>query len=241
MNKSNQLSLMKLVAEKAVDTYVKSNSIIALGTGRTSTFALERLANHIKTKSITNILGIPTSQATYLKAKELEIPLISLDEVIGSDRRINIAIDGADSVDSDLNLIKGGGGALFTEFMVEQYSDQLIIMIDESKLCNDHLLESHYLPIEIVKGCHLTTCKQIYSKFKSQIVNWSVRMNSDGSLFLTDNGNVIMDTQFKQTPLDQLQKDLKLIHGVVCSGLFLNMATKCLVAKSDNTIVTLER
>ncbi|XP_955334.1 ribose 5-phosphate epimerase, putative [Theileria annulata] len=240
MSGTNQLSLMKLVAEKAVDTYVKSNSIIALGTGRTSTFSLERLAERIKTKAITNVFGIPTSQSTHLKAEELEIPLLTLDDLISTGRKINIAIDGADSVDSNLNLIKGGGGALFTEFMVEQFSDQLIIMIDESKLCNGHLLESHYLPIEIVKGCHLTTCNQIYSKFKSQIVNWNVRKNSDGSLFLTDNGNLIIIQLFVLINL-MCKLIYHQIHGVVCSGLFLNMATKCLVAKSDNTIVTLER
>ncbi|UVC54261.1 ribose 5-phosphate epimerase [Theileria orientalis] len=237
----DQLKLMKLVAHKAVDTYVKSNTIVALGTGRTSGFAVERLAELLKQEKLSNVLGVSTSNRTSEQASNLGIPLLTLDEVVESDRLIDVAIDGADSVDQNLNLIKGGGGALFKEYLVEQYAKEFIVMVDQSKVATKHLLETFDLPIEIVEHGHRSTCKYIFNKFRNFIKDWKVRSNTDGSLFLTDNHNVVMDVKFKPMELEPLHRELKMIHGVVCSGLFLNIATKCLVARDDNTVYTIER
>ncbi|UVC49669.1 ribose 5-phosphate epimerase [Theileria orientalis] len=237
----DQVKLMKLVAHKAVDTYVKSNTIVALGTGRTSGFAVERLAELLKQEKLTNVLGVSTSNRTSKQANELGIPLLTLDEVVESDRLIDVAIDGADSIDQNLNMIKGGGGALFREFLVEQYAKEFVVMVDQSKVATKHLLDTFDLPIEIVENGHRSTCKYIFNKFKDYINDWKVRRNTDGSVFLTDNHNVVMDVNFKPLELEPLHRELKMIHGVVCSGLFLNIATKCLVARDDNTVYTMER
>ena len=127
---SEAQSLKKQAAEYTVNHYIESGMIVGLGEGSTSRLALECLADNLKNGKIRDIIGIPTSEGIRSKAAELGISLSTLDE----HPVIDLTFDGADEVDPNLNLIKGGGGSLLREKIVAQASRREIIMVDESKL-----------------------------------------------------------------------------------------------------------
>ena len=122
LNMVSQDELKKLVGYKAVDDYVTSGMVIGLGTGSTAYFAVERVGQKLKSGELKDILAIPTSIRTKEQAESLGIPLVTLD----THSKLDVAIDGADEVDPDLNLVKGGGGALLREKMVEIMADKFI-------------------------------------------------------------------------------------------------------------------
>lgn len=128
--KLSQDELKKMVGYKSVDDYVKSGMVVGLGTGSTAYFAVERLGELLKDATLKDIVAIPTSIRTKEQAESLDIPLVTLD----THSKLDVAIDGADEVDPDLNLVKGGGGALLREKMVEVCADKFIVIVDESKL-----------------------------------------------------------------------------------------------------------
>jgi ribose 5-phosphate isomerase A len=119
-----QDELKKMVGYKAVDDYVTSGMVVGLGTGSTAYFAVERLGQLLKDGTLKDIVAIPTSVRTKEQAEELGIPLVTLD----THSKLDVAIDGADEVDPDLNLVKGGGGALLREKMVEVMADKFIVI-----------------------------------------------------------------------------------------------------------------
>lgn len=120
----SQDELKKQVGYKAVDDYVKSGMVVGLGTGSTAYFAVERVGQKLESGELTDILAIPTSVRTKEQAESLKIPLVTLD----THSKLDVAIDGADEVDPDLNLVKGGGGALLREKMVEIMADKFIVI-----------------------------------------------------------------------------------------------------------------
>lgn len=122
--KLSQDELKKMVGYKSVDDYVKSGMVVGLGTGSTAYFAVERLGELLKSGELKDIVAIPTSIRTKEQAEELGIPLVTLD----THSKLDVAIDGADEVDPDLNLVKGGGGALLREKMVEVCADKFIVI-----------------------------------------------------------------------------------------------------------------
>lgn len=122
--KLSQDELKKMVGYKAVDDYVKSGMVVGLGTGSTAYFAVERLGQLLKSGELTNIVAIPTSVRTKEQAESLNIPLVTLD----THSKLDVAIDGADEVDPNLNLVKGGGGALLREKMVEVCAEKFIVI-----------------------------------------------------------------------------------------------------------------
>lgn len=119
-----QDELKKMVGYKSVDDYVKSGMVVGLGTGSTAYFAVERLGQLLESGELKDIVAIPTSVRTKEQAEELGIPLVTLD----THSKLDVAIDGADEVDPDLNLVKGGGGALLREKMVEVCADKFIVI-----------------------------------------------------------------------------------------------------------------
>ena len=129
---STQDELKKMVGYKAVDDYVKSGMVVGLGTGSTAYFAVERVGELLKSGALTDIVCIPTSVQTKEQAESLGIPLTTL----ATHSALDVAIDGADAVDPALNLIKGGGGALLREKMVEVCAKTFVVIVDESKLCD---------------------------------------------------------------------------------------------------------
>jgi len=139
-----QDELKQKAAHRAVE-FVDSGMVVGLGTGSTTAFAVIRIGERLKSGDLKNIVGIPTSIRTEKLAGELGIPLCGL----GDQAVIDVTIDGADEVDPDLNLIKGGGGALLREKVVAQASRQNIIIVDESKL-SPRLGTRRALPVEVI-------------------------------------------------------------------------------------------
>jgi ribose 5-phosphate isomerase A len=235
-----QDELKKEVGYKAVDDYVRSDTVIGLGTGSTAAFAVERVGQLLKEGKLKNIIAIPTSIRTKEQAEALGIPLATLD----THSDLDVAIDGADEVDPQLNLVKGGGGALFREKIVEMCAKKFIVIVDESKIC-DGLGPGFPVPVEIVPFCHEHTMREIaklpaLKGCKPQLRLGDVATGSkpDGDkAAITDNGNYIVDLVFEKgnTIKDPVAagEQLKMTVGVVDHGLFTNITTACIIAGKD--------
>lgn len=234
MNALSQDELKKMVGYKAVDDYVRSGMVVGLGTGSTAYFAVERVGQKLKSGELTNIICIPTSERTKEQALSLGIPLVTLNEK----SRLDVAIDGADDVDPNLCLVKGGGGALLREKMVEVVSDKFICIVDESKLSKG-LGPGFPLPVEITPFCYEHTRKLIEGLPSVKGCKAVLRMGSvannknDGdNIAVTDNGNYIVDLFFSEPIADVAlaAKELKATVGVVDHGIFAGMTHAVIVA-----------
>lgn len=237
----SQDELKKLVGYKAVDDYVKSGMVVGLGTGSTAYFAVERVGEKLKSGELKDILAIPTSVRTKEQAESLGIPLVTLD----THSKLDVSIDGADHVDPDLNLTKGGGGALFREKIVEIASDKFIVIVDESKIV-DGLGPGFPIPVEIVPFCHEHTMRVIGDLPSCKKCKPVLRMGScannqvDGDeIAVTDNGNYIVDLHFDEPIKDPvtMATELKNVVGVVEHGLFCGMSTAVIIAGKDGISV----
>eukprot|EP00854_Cymbomonas_tetramitiformis_P003921 gene3921-4885_t len=237
-----QDELKKMVGYKAVDDYVKSGMVVGLGTGSTAAFAVERVGELLKSGELTDILAVPTSVRTKEQAEELGIPLVTLD----THSELDVAIDGADEVDPNLQLVKGGGGALLREKLVEICAEKFIVIVDESKLC-DGLGPGFPLPVEITPFCHEHTIRKVAALPSVAGCKAQLRMGSaatgaapDGDeIAVTDNGNYIVDLIFEEPIKDPAKaaEELKSLCGVVDHGLFCNMTTAVIIAGSDGISV----
>lgn len=222
MNKSEKLK--KEAAEKAVEE-INSGMVVGLGTGSTVFYALQKIAELLKSGELTNIVGIPSSKQTEKIAKELEIPLATFEE----HQIIDVTIDGADEVDKYFNLIKGGGGALLREKILAQASKRLIIIVDESKL-SPKLGDRWAVPIEVIKFSY-----RLEEEFIKTIPGKPIlRTFDNGEPVITDEGNYIIDANFGrlQNPFALAEK-LENRAGIVEHGLFLHLTNKVIVAGKD--------
>eukprot|EP00798_Chlamydomonas_sp_ICE-L_P004622 gene4622-33936_t len=145
----SQDELKKQAAWKAVE-YIKSGMVVGLGTGSTAAFAVDRIGELLKSGELKDIIAVPTSVRTFEQATELGIPLATLD----TQPHINVAIDGADEVDPNLDVVKGRGGALLREKMVEMASDLFVCIVDDSKMVHRDGLQQAAMPARIVPFCH---------------------------------------------------------------------------------------
>ena len=216
-----QDELKKKAAIHAVD-FIESDMVIGLGTGSTANFAIIEIAQRLKAGDLSNIVGIPSSERTEKLARGLNIPLVDFE----AHPTIDLTIDGADEVDPDLNLIKGGGGALLREKIVAQASRRNIIIVDESKLST--LLGTRWaVPIEVIPFARKT--EEIFIESIGGSV--TLRLDQNDSPFLTDQQNVILDANFGQIsdPGDLVSR-LNPRAGIVEHGLFLGLATDVIVA-----------
>jgi len=236
-----QDELKKMVGYKAVDDYVKSSMVVGLGTGSTAYFAVERLGELLKSGELTDIVAIPTSERTKEQAESLGIPLVTLD----THSKLDVAIDGADEVDPNLNLVKGGGGALLREKMVEVCADKFIVIVDESKIC-DALGPGFPIPVEITPFCHEHTLRTVGALPSCAGCNPVLRLGSssnnqvDGEeIAVTDNGNYIVDLHFTEPIKDapKMAMEIKGTVGVVDHGLFCGLTTAVIIAGSDGISV----
>ena len=236
-----QDELKKMVGYKAVDDYVTSGMKVGLGTGSTAAFAVERLGEKLKSGELKDIIAVPTSVRTKEQAEELGIPLVTLDE----ESVLDVAIDGADDVDDDLNLVKGGGGALLREKMVEVCADKFIVIVDESKI-GKGLGPNFPVPVEITPFCHGHTLRKIGELPSLAGCKPVLRLGSssnnqvDGDEpAVTDNGNYIVDLHFDAPITDAVKaaSDLKNMVGVVDHGLFIGMTTAVIIAGKDGISV----
>ena len=238
----SQDELKRMVGYKAVDDYVTSGMVVGLGTGSTAAFAVERVGMLLKSGELKDILAVPTSVRTKEQAEELGIPLVTLD----THSELDVAIDGADEVDPDLNLVKGGGGALLREKMVEVCAKKFIVIVDESKLCNG-LGPGFPLPVEITPFCWEHTLRKVASLPSVAGCEAKLRMGSaatgskpDGDEpAVTDNGNYIVDLFFDEPIKDAVKAadELKNTVGVVDHGLFCGLTTAVIIAGSDGISV----
>ena len=220
MNTQNELK--KEAGYFAADL-VASDMVVGLGTGSTAQFALERIAARIRARALKNIVGIPTSTRTENSALELGIPLGSLDDY----PEIDLTIDGADEVDPQLDLIKGGGGALLREKIIAQASRRNIIIVDAGKLV-PHLGTNWAVPVEVIPLARETE-KRFLTGLGAGV---SLRMRSDDTAFITSQRNLILDADFKAIDQpDTLAARLNQRAGIVEHGLFLGLATDVIVAE----------
>jgi ribose 5-phosphate isomerase A len=220
------IAQQKQFAAAAAVEFVENRMIVGLGTGSTSEFATRLLAK--KVKAGLKIVGVPTSVATEKLARRLRIPIAS---DFGTLKKVDLTIDGADEVDPQLNLIKGGGGALAREKIVASRSERVIIIVDEKKLVKR--LGKFPLPAEVLPFGWRSTL-EILRSFGGRA---RLRENSDATPFRTDNGNYIIDCvfgQIKNPP--NLAQQIKSIIGVVEVGLFIGRADLVLVGRSNGRV-----
>ncbi|KAM7509069.1 hypothetical protein LguiA_019522 [Lonicera macranthoides] len=224
-----QDDLKKLAADKAVD-YVKSGMVLGLGTGSTAAFVVSKIGELLKSGELKDIVGVPTSKRTYEQALSLGIPLSILDD----HPHLDLAIDGADEVDPDLNLVKGRGGALLREKMVEAASDKFVVVVDDSKLVDGLGGSGLAMPVEVVQFCWKYNLVRLQELFKEEGCEARLRLDG-GKPYVTDNMNYIVDLYFKTPIKDSLAagKEISAFEGVVEHGLFLDMATSVIIAGSD--------
>jgi ribose 5-phosphate isomerase A len=216
--------LKRRAAERAVDV-VESGMVVGLGHGSTTIFALRRLARLLTEGELHDILGVPTSSLVEKDAQELGIPLTTL----GEHHFIDLTIDGADEVDDDLNLIKGGGGALLREKIVAQASQREIIVVDETKL-SPTLGVRWALPVEVTPFGWRSQ-RAFLESLGARVAR---RRGDDGGPFTTDQGNLILDCDFGAIPEPhRLAARLNERAGVVEHGLFLGLATDVIVGTSE--------
>lgn len=218
----------KLTGEKAAE-YIEDGMIIGLGTGSTAYYAIKKVGEMVRNGL--KVKAVPTSKETAELAKEEGIELVELAEV----ESLDLTIDGADEVDPDFNLIKGGGGALLREKIVASATDKLIIVVDESKLV-EHL-GAFPLPVEITPFSWQYTQKMI-EKFSCR----SEIRKEDGEIFVTDNDNYILDCNFGkiEDPV-KITVELNKLPGVVENGIFAEMAEIVVVGYNDGHIEVLEK
>ena len=215
--------LKKQTGEYAVNL-VDSGMVVGLGSGSTAIFATRRIARSLDSGDLTDIVAIPTSLATEAAAIELGIPLTTLAE----HPRIDITIDGADEVDPDFNLIKGGGGAHLREKIVAQATERLIIVADDSKLV-DQLGTTWAIPVEVIPFGWQSQAAYLESLGAKP----KLRMDGDAP-FQTDGGNLILDADFGRIaePAD-LARQLESRAGIVEHGLFIGMTHDVVVVGAE--------
>lgn len=216
--------LKRMAGERAVE-FITSGMVLGLGHGSTAIFALRRIAKLLATGQLQDVLGIPTSSQVEHDARELGIPLTTLNE----HPRIDLTIDGADEVDDDLNLIKGGGGALLREKVVAQASRREIIVVDETKL--SHTLGIQWpIPVEVTPFGWRS--QELF--LQSLGARVTVRRSEQGAQFMTDQGNAILDCDFGALSSPrELAGQLNERAGIVEHGLFLGLVSDVIVGTSE--------
>jgi ribose 5-phosphate isomerase A len=223
----SQDALKVAAAERAL-TYVEPGMRVGLGTGSTAAKFVDALGK--KVAAGLDVLCVATSEATQSQAEELGIRMSTLDET----PFLDLTVDGADELDGELRLIKGGGGALLREKIVATASGRMIVIADASKKVD--LLGAFPLPLEVVPF-GLTATRNMITALAADVGcegDIKVRMLGGGKPFLTDSGNLILDCHFGriEEPED-LDEALKLIPGVVENGLFIGIADLAVIAGAD--------
>ncbi|UQZ36379.1 ribose 5-phosphate isomerase A [Paenibacillus sp. PK3_47] len=221
------VNVKQLAAEKAVE-YVEDGMKVGLGTGSTAYWAIRKLGERVQQGL--KITAVATSRASEEQARELGIPLVAFGDIDSLD----LTIDGADELDSRLQLIKGGGGALLREKIVAVNSTRMIVVADESKAVET--LGKFPLPVEIIPFAWEWTLAQLNKLGCSA----ALRRSGD-DLYKTDNGNYIADCRFDTiTSAPELALSLQSIPGVVEHGLFIGIADMAIIGKNDGSIEIVE-
>ncbi|MBC7221866.1 ribose 5-phosphate isomerase A [Candidatus Bipolaricaulota bacterium] len=208
-------------AEAAVDL-IRPGMVVGLGHGSTARYALLKIAELLRAGKLWDIKGVPCSKKVEEEARALGVPLTTLEE----HPELDITIDGADEIDPDLNVIKGGGGAMLREKIVAQATKYQVIVADETKL-SPRLGTKAPVPLEVLPfgwRTHLRFLENLGARV-------SLRVDSDGTPFLTDQGNYVLDCHFGPiADVEGLAKELDLRAGILGHGLFVGLVDEVFVA-----------
>jgi ribose 5-phosphate isomerase A len=206
----------KRIAGRRAADMVRTGTTLGLGTGSTVFYALERLAERIRAEGL-DVRGVPTSVDTEEKAREMGIPLTSLEEADALD----LTIDGADEIDGRFDMIKGGGGALLREKVVASISKREVIVVGAEKVV-ERLGTTFLLPVEVVPFARPVVVRAL----KALGCEPNLRLAGPSEPYRSDNGNQILDCRFARGIDDAaaLERRLAAIPGVVESGLFVGLA-----------------
>ncbi|MGB0560493.1 MAG: ribose-5-phosphate isomerase RpiA [Spirulinaceae cyanobacterium] len=221
---SDPVKVMKQEVGKAAAARVVSDSIVGLGTGSTTAYAIQFLGDRLRSGELSNVVGIPTSFQAEVLAKQYGIPLTTLDAV----DKIDVAIDGADEVDPQKNLIKGGGAAHTREKIVDTLAETFIVVVDQGKLV-DRLGASFLLPVEVLPMAIAPVMRAIERLGGKPELRMGIKKAGP---VVTDQGNLVIDVQFQSIddPVS-LEATLNNIPGVLENGLFVNCTDVVLVGE----------
>jgi len=208
---------------------VKDGDVVGLGTGSTTHYFIEKLGKRIEIEDI-NIMGVPTSYQSFFLARDSNIPITTLEE-----HNVDIAVDGADEVDPELNLIKGGGAAHTLEKIVDESADRFVVIVDESKIVSK--LGSFPVPVEVIPNATRTVKNHLIEMGGVPLLRMAER--KDGPV-VTDNGNFIYDIKFTIKNPKKLETELNTIPGVVENGIFSQIVDEVIVGR-DNGIEVLKK
>ncbi|OPA80122.1 ribose 5-phosphate isomerase A [Paenibacillus selenitireducens] len=217
------MNTKQIAAEKAVEL-IQDGMIVGLGTGSTAYFAIQKIGQRVQEGL--NIQAVASSKASEELARQFGIPLLPFADV----EVIDITIDGADEVDPNLSLIKGGGGALLREKILAGNSKRFIVIVDETKIVP--ALGTFPLPVEIVPFAYELTVRKL------QALGAQLKIReANGTHYITDNGNLIADCHFGDiTDPETLHQQLNTTPGVVDNGLFVHMTSQVIVGHADGTL-----
>jgi len=222
----------KAQAGRRAAEFVEDGMTLGLGTGSTVHFALLRLAERIRSEGL-RVCGVPTSLDTQRKAEDWGIPLLELGQV----ESLDLALDGADEIDPQFRMIKGGGGALLREKVVASLARRVVIVVGANKVV-PRLGTTFALPVEVVPFALTSVARGI-----AALGCATEERRRDGAAYRTDNGNAVLDCAFARgiEDPDALERRLRTIPGVVESGLFIGLAHVLVVGKDDGTVEVHER
>lgn len=214
---------LKKIAGYAAAELIEDGNVVGLGTGSTAHYLIERLGQRIKEDKL-EILGVPTSYHSFLHAMDAGIIITTLDE-----HSIDIAVDGADEVDKDFNLIKGGGAAHTLEKIVDESAERFVVAVDDSKLVES--LGKFPVPLEVIPQACRTVSDHI--KAFNGIPSLRMAQKKDGPV-ITDNCNFVIDVKFNAIDNPAvLEKELNAIPGVVENGIFAGIVDEVIVGTPE--------
>ncbi len=205
--------------------YIKDGMILGLGTGSTAYYMIDKVGQMVANGL--NIKAVATSVATTKLANELNIPIVSIDDV----REVDLVIDGVDEIDPEFNAIKGGGGALYREKMVATIAKEVIWIMDSTKQVD--AIGDFPLPVEILPYGH----KHTFQSLKELNLNPVIR-KKDGDVYITDNHNYIADLHIgRPMNIKDVEDKLRAIPGVIETGLFLNQCNRIIIGTKEGPLI----
>lgn len=221
---SDPVKTMKQEVGRAAANMVQSDSIVGLGSGSTAAYAIEYIGDRLATGEIKNIVGVPTSFQAEVLAKQFKIPLVTLDAI----DHIDIAIDGADEVDPQKNMIKGGGAAHTREKVVDALANEFIVVVDEGKLV-DKLGSTFLLPVEVIPMALAPVMRSLAKLGGKPELRMAAKKAGP---VVTDQGNLVIDVKFDQIDdPEEMEKTINNFPGVLENGLFVGVADLVLIGK----------
>eukprot|EP00062_Callorhinchus_milii_P012938 gi/632960495/ref/XP_007896227.1/ PREDICTED: ribose-5-phosphate isomerase [Callorhinchus milii] len=226
----------KRAAYMAVDKYVQNNQVLGIGSGSTIVHAVKRIAERVQKDGL-KVVCVPSSFQARQLILQNKLPLSDLDQY----PELDLAIDGADEVDNDLNLIKGGGGCLTQEKIVASCAKKFIVIADYRKIskCLGEKWKRG-IPIEVIPKAYLPLTRTIAARFGG-VAELRMAVSKAGPL-VTDNGNFILDWKFeKVSDWKTVHCSIKMLPGVVETGLFIDLAEKVFFGMEDGTVEVRER